>query len=320
MLKSLIIITLAFGLFSCDSVTKWEDLTMDDKTGAVVYKDSGKQFTGKAAGYSHRGEQIAWVIEVTDDKVVTTKKFGINESMDQFEESPVSFISERVKDGQKTDEFEILYTVSDKKFDREGVLMEEVNKILVKYHNQKEDSPIDLMHGVERKYYDDSKKLRYEINYQYDEKHGKYLTFHKKTGKPLKVENYVKGKLDGQALYYNDSGDGKLRVEQNWKNGMKHGKFLKFWSDGTEYYHQSYENDVRHGKCIDYLDDGYKLVTYEFKHGNKHGTWTYNPLPEGFSSSIGEHSSREFKLIVALEIESGWNPRKEVYANGKLIK
>lgn len=89
---------------------------------------------------------------------------------------------------------------------------------------------------------DNQKRLVAQTGYKNGALHGKALKF--KFSRPLQEFNYVNGQLNGFYREYFEN-SGKLRSEEEYKNGKREGIRRIFNSDGDVVMEETYKNDKK---------------------------------------------------------------------------
>ncbi|MGL4867852.1 MAG: toxin-antitoxin system YwqK family antitoxin [Cetobacterium sp.] len=111
----------------------------------------------------------------------------------------------------------------------------------------------------------------------------------------VRKESINKKKIKNQIVYYLDENKpytGELygnKIKENYENGIKHGLFQGFFSDGNELY--SYEgryiNGIKHGQWIIKYLTGETRAVLRYNYDKPYGQWTYfykNKNMEGYES------------------------------------
>lgn len=80
------------------------------------------------------------------------------------------------------------------------------------------------------------------------------------------VINYVKGKLEGDSLYYHS--DGKIWKRAHFCGGELEGTVEVFYNDGQLLQNISYEHNKPHGIALRYWQDGSLSTEEEYSHGS----------------------------------------------------
>ncbi len=105
-------------------------------------------------------------------------------------------------------------------------------------------------------------------------------------------EQYKNGLRNGPALKYYSTG--KLAEEKNWKNGQMNGKWLQYYPDGTVRLKSENKNDLRVGPFLVNHANGRPLVTGKYVNDLQEGSW---------------------KVF----LETGVLEKELIYKNGKLV-
>ena len=129
--------------------------------------------------------------------------------------------------------------------------------------------------------------------------------------------NYFDKRKDSTWNYYNDAGN--LIMMENYKNGLKHGKFIVFSNNGQVNLVEYYENDTISGESLEYFDDGkeFRLITYE--HGKRTGAFKLF-YPEGSLLLEGNYLQDIRDSIWTTYTETGDIEFLDYYADGLLQK
>ncbi len=109
----------------------------------------------------------------------------------------------------------------------------------------------DLLHGVKRTYFDDS-KIKNEISYANGILDGPFKIYNAE-GKILQDVTYKQGKKHGEAKYYYD--DGTLLKTEHWNMDVKDGEFKVFYYQGHIQIQESFKKGVPIGWYIEYYPD-----------------------------------------------------------------
>jgi antitoxin component YwqK of YwqJK toxin-antitoxin module len=104
--------------------------------------------------------------------------------------------------------------------------------------------PIDVAECkyVVRYYYESGKKC-WEINYLQGQRHGKAIWWDK-NGQKRWEEDYHQGQLHGKAIWWYENG--QKECEANCHQGQRHGKSIGWYENGRKWLEEEYE----HGKLI----------------------------------------------------------------------
>ncbi|MCF8364921.1 MAG: hypothetical protein K9H16_04015 [Bacteroidales bacterium] len=92
-----------------------------------------------------------------------------------------------------------------------------------------------------------------------------------------KVVKYFKGNgkaksMVKQSFYYPD---GKLRMEGEFKEGAKTGRWISFYSNGNKWSEGDYSEGVNDGKTITYHENGQKYYEGAYDNGKRSGVWKF---------------------------------------------
>lgn len=152
--------------------------------------------------------------------------------------------------------------------------------------------------GVWKKYYD-NKNIRYEGQFKAGKETGVFNYYGElNSAQPIIVKIfseandsakvrffYEDGKLEsegsmngvnrvGKWTYFNT--DGKTIVsEENYKNGLLHGVFITYFSEGKKAETAHYKNGKFHGNVLRYSSEGVLLDDLHYENGKLHGPAKY---------------------------------------------
>jgi len=120
-------------------------------------------------------------------------------------------------------------------------------------------------------------------------KRQKEWKFFRNNGELSAIENYIDGKLDGEATSYSENGkiisihkykdneqdglqlsffkNGNLEEEGHCVNGLKYGSWIKYTIEGTKESEVNYWEDNRAGWSIDYYKNGSPINKYRYENG-----------------------------------------------------
>jgi uncharacterized protein len=154
------------------------------------------------------------------------------------------------------------------------------------------------------KEYDRTGSLKTEIVFKDSIRVGPYREYYGREGQPdfvnpkqLKVEGqYVNGNRHGKWVTFYNTGD--LAVVQTYENGKVEGPHIEYSSDGNILLQVNYRNDLPHGQFTRFAFGGIVEQTGEFENGRRVGKWiTYFPgtktvesetLYDGLGNKTGE--------------------------------
>ncbi len=92
-----------------------------------------------------------------------------------------------------------------------------------------------------------------------------------------KIVKYFKG--DGksktmvkEAFYYPD---GQLRMEGEFKEGAKDGRWISFYNNGNKWSEGFYTDGINNGRTTTWHENGQKYYEGEFDKGQRSGTWKF---------------------------------------------
>ncbi|TNE53030.1 MAG: hypothetical protein EP338_13380 [Bacteroidetes bacterium] len=108
-------------------------------------------------------------------------------------------------------------------------------------------------------------------------------------------ETYSKGVLNGtKTIYYvpEDPNDKSARVAriENYKDGVRHGKFTEYFDYGVIKSTGNYENGKKRGKYTVNHPNGKPMIIEQYKYGNRHG-WAF-----GYDSNGAQTGKRYYKF------------------------
>lgn len=102
---------------------------------------------------------------------------------------------------------------------------------------------------------------------------GSWKYYHEASKIVMTLENYVKGKLEGNRKIFFPSG--KLAEESNYKNNVRQGAYKKYTENGIVLEETTYLNGEFHGQTI-YRDPlGNIVAKGVYKNGKKKGIWQF---------------------------------------------
>ena len=131
-------------------------------------------------------------------------------------------------------------------------------------------------HGVWKKYYPNSKQLRYQGTFEHGKEIGVFK-FYCETCKdqPVAIKDFSEKDSIAQVTFYTKKGN--LVSKGNMRGKMKIGKWLYFRKDGkTLLTEENYNNNgVLHGLKITYYPNKNKAQETTYINGNKEGAETY---------------------------------------------
>ena len=95
----------------------------------------------------------------------------------------------------------------------------------------------------------------------------------------ISKENYVTGKLNGENIVYYPSDPSKGKVKRyeitNYEGGLKHGKWIQFYSSGKTKAEGVYKDGNFDGRVKWFLSSGKLEIEGYYKHAVKYGYWKY---------------------------------------------
>jgi antitoxin component YwqK of YwqJK toxin-antitoxin module len=75
----------------------------------------------------------------------------------------------------------------------------------------------------------------------------------------------------GNEIHWENEDGEPITVEPvdigEYRNGQRHGKWIKWYEDGNKLWEEEYQNGQKHGKCIDWYENGNKRWEYEWQNG-----------------------------------------------------
>lgn len=154
-------------------------------------------------------------------------------------------------------------------------------------------------HGVWKKYYPDSKQLRYEGKFVHGKEVGEFR-FYCETCKdqpnavlkykerdPLVEVRYFseKGKLisqgklkdqirEGEWIFYHPNSD-QVMTREFYVNGKLNGRVTTYYPNGKKTEETDYKNGIREGENNFYSEEGVKIKELLYKNGELHGPGKY---------------------------------------------
>lgn len=75
-----------------------------------------------------------------------------------------------------------------------------------------------------------------------------------------------------EAFYYPD---GNLRMEGEFKEGLKNGKWVSYYNNGNKWSEGYYLKGINDGKTITWHENGQKYYEGEYRDGERAGTWKF---------------------------------------------
>jgi antitoxin component YwqK of YwqJK toxin-antitoxin module len=114
----------------------------------------------------------------------------------------------------------------------------------------------------------------------------------------LSEESYKNGKKDGiTKTYYPGKG---VAEQMTWKNGVKEGPWIQYYTDGTIKMKAIYHNDEKNGLMEAFLPTGKPMFNGRYLNGDPDGTWMYyddkgNPAKKEVYDKGALVSSEEIK-------------------------
>jgi len=154
-------------------------------------------------------------------------------------------------------------------------------------------------HGVWKKYYEGSKKLRYEGTFDHGKEMGEFK-FYKPSSKnqPTAIKIYepdndtvkvsyftAKGILISKGAMCNKKREGKwhyfhrnsekVMTEETYDNGLLQGEKLVYFPDGTLTEKTIYDKGKREGKSFVYSEEGVVIKAFTYENDELHGRVAY---------------------------------------------
>jgi antitoxin component YwqK of YwqJK toxin-antitoxin module len=141
----------------------------------------------------------------------------------------------------------------------------------------------DMLHGLNKVYYDDGKTVMEEYNYWANQRHSWFAEYYENSLPRLKGF-YHSNQKDSIWQYFYE--DGKLKSEVKYKKGILEG-IISFYTPKGE---QTVKNGF--GYIVNYHDNNMKKSEGKVENGLEHGLWTYY-FPNGKKSSEGHYINGE---------------------------
>lgn len=95
-------------------------------------------------------------------------------------------------------------------------------------------------------------------------------------GTPKVVKYYAGEGLEKtmvkEAFFYPD---GSLRMEGEYKEGLKHGKWISFYNNGNNWSEGFYKLGINDGKTITWHENGQKYYEGSYADGKRSGVWKF---------------------------------------------
>lgn len=101
------------------------------------------------------------------------------------------------------------------------------------------------------------------------------------------VKTYPDGSVELEQYYLfekNDSvliketgyyADGQKRIEGEFKDGKRDGKWTYWFANGNKWSEARYKNDIREGKSTVWHENGKKYFEGQYRNGERHGNWRF---------------------------------------------
>lgn len=126
---------------------------------------------------------------------------------------------------------------------------------------------------VEVKYLAQNGKIISEGNMLGQDRIGTWTYYHKNSDKVMMVENYKKGKLQGEKLTYYDNG--QIAEKAKYENGKLQGERMLYSVKGVVLEHLTYDNGELHGPAKFYNGKGELMSEGNYKRDKHSGIWKY---------------------------------------------
>ncbi len=75
-----------------------------------------------------------------------------------------------------------------------------------------------------------------------------------------------------EATYYPS---GQVRMEGEYKNGVKHGYWISYYQNGNKWSEGWYVESINHGQTTTWHENGQVYYKGQFNQGNRSGTWKF---------------------------------------------
>jgi antitoxin component YwqK of YwqJK toxin-antitoxin module len=106
----------------------------------------------------------------------------------------------------------------------------------------------------------------------------------------ISQENYVNGKLNGENIVYYPSDPSKGKVKRyeitNYEAGLKHGKWIQFYSTEKTKAEGVYKDGNFDGRIKWFFSNGKLEIEGYYKHAVKYGFWKYYEDDGAFKSKV----------------------------------
>ena len=92
-----------------------------------------------------------------------------------------------------------------------------------------------------------------------------------------KVVRFYKGEGVDKALVKEEFfyPDGQIRMEGEYKNGMKNGRWISYYNNGNRWSEGYYKKNINEGKTITWHENGQKYYQGYYKNGERKGKWKF---------------------------------------------
>jgi antitoxin component YwqK of YwqJK toxin-antitoxin module len=206
------------------------------------------------------------------------------------------------------------YNKADSNGLKQGQWIKMWNNGMVKYKgNFKDDKPVG-----EFKYFYPSGKLKAVMTFSDNGTRAHNISYHE-NGKKMAEGIFINRKKEGNWKYFSDV-DEKLVSEENYSNGVLNGKSVTYYIDlGKPFEIIEYKNGKKHGKWIKYFTDGKIMTETTYVNGALEGPFV-NYDPDGTLIVKGAYKGGEMNGTWLYYDDKGKLYRKEVYNMGNLVK
>ena len=195
-------------------------------------------------------------------------------------------------------------------------------------------------HGVWKKYYPNTKQLRYEGQFEHGKEVGTFSFYCSECGdKPTTTKEFkpnsniavvkyftIKGKLVsegqmegkqriGEWVYYQEKSN-NIMSRENYVDGKMHGVQTTYYPNGTKTEEVTYENGIKQGDNFYYSPEGVMLKKLIYHNDKLHGPAEYydangNITIKGYYKNGKKHGLWQYFKDGALELEETYpKPQK----------
>lgn len=205
------------------------------------------------------------------------------------------------------------YNKTDKNGLKQGKWVKMWDNGMVRYEGFfKNDKPTGTF-----KYFYPSGKEKATVTFSDEGDTAHNISYHE-NGKKMAEGDFVSQKKVGVWKYFSDV-DEKLVSEEHYKDGLLDGESITFYPDkGKPFENITYKNGVKNGKWIKYFPNGKKMTETTYKDGKLEGPFV-NYDPDGKLIVKGQYRDGEMDGVWLYYDENGALYRKEVYNKGQLI-